>query len=264
MPGGMWGLRPDPSAVASLPGAWGRCSPLSKAVGCMCPTCQAPTSPRSLSTRPSPRLRARPGVEGGGAAGGRAGGRGVPPPGGPRIGDSRGSGGRRHDGHSRSISVPDRAPTASAATRTRARAPPTHPPPSGNPAARQITLGGKPVSVGGMCKGSGMIHPNMATMLGVVTTDAAVAPEVWRGILRRATDASFNSVGPPGASVRGQPAFVCEQSVAWPGVCVSCVCVGGAKSRCFDGTHPPNCTCTVARTRTPDARALDLSTALPP
>lgn len=61
-------------------------------------------------------------------------------------------------------------------------------------AALQIDIGGKSVSVGGMCKGSGMIHPNMATMLGVVTTDAAVDTEVWRGMLRRATDASFNAV----------------------------------------------------------------------
>lgn len=61
-------------------------------------------------------------------------------------------------------------------------------------AALSITLGGVPVSVGGMCKGSGMIHPNMATMLGVVTTDADVDAEVWRGMLRRATDASFNAI----------------------------------------------------------------------
>lgn len=61
-------------------------------------------------------------------------------------------------------------------------------------AALQVTIGGRTVSVGGMCKGSGMIHPNMATMLGVVTTDAEVDVEVWRGMLRRATDASFNAV----------------------------------------------------------------------
>lgn len=62
-------------------------------------------------------------------------------------------------------------------------------------AALQLNLGGKTVHLGGMCKGSGMIHPNMATMLGVVTCDAEVEPEVWRGMLRRATDASFNAVG---------------------------------------------------------------------
>lgn len=61
-------------------------------------------------------------------------------------------------------------------------------------AALQVAIGGKTVSVGGMCKGSGMIHPNMATMLGVVTTDADVDVEVWRSMLRRATDASFNAI----------------------------------------------------------------------
>lgn len=58
----------------------------------------------------------------------------------------------------------------------------------------QVTVGGKPVQIGGMCKGSGMIHPNMATMLGIVTCDAAVEPAVWRDMLRRACDASFNAV----------------------------------------------------------------------
>src|SRR5205807_6312132 len=43
-------------------------------------------------------------------------------------------------------------------------------------AALEFDLDGVPVRVGGMCKGSGMIHPNMATMLAYVTTDAAVAP----------------------------------------------------------------------------------------
>jgi N-acetylglutamate synthase/N-acetylornithine aminotransferase len=57
-----------------------------------------------------------------------------------------------------------------------------------------VTIGGKPVHIGGMCKGSGMIHPNMATMLGIVTCDAAVEPAVWRDMLRRACEASFNAV----------------------------------------------------------------------
>ncbi|KAF6263030.1 arginine biosynthesis protein ArgJ [Scenedesmus sp. NREL 46B-D3] len=61
-------------------------------------------------------------------------------------------------------------------------------------AALQVTIGGKPVQIGGMCKGSGMIHPNMATMLGVVTCDADVEPEAWRGMLRRACEASFNAI----------------------------------------------------------------------
>ena len=39
-------------------------------------------------------------------------------------------------------------------------------------AAVEIEIGGKTVTVGGMCKGSGMIHPNMCTMLGFITSDA--------------------------------------------------------------------------------------------
>ena len=38
----------------------------------------------------------------------------------------------------------------------------------------QIEIGGKTVTIGGMCKGSGMIHPNMCTMLGFITTDAVI------------------------------------------------------------------------------------------
>ena len=49
-------------------------------------------------------------------------------------------------------------------------------------------------TVGGMAKGAGMIHPNMATTLCFVTTDAEVAPEALRQALKSATDASFNSI----------------------------------------------------------------------
>ena len=48
--------------------------------------------------------------------------------------------------------------------------------------------------MGGIAKGSGMIHPNMATMLSVITTDANVAPDVWRGIMQRGAANSFNQV----------------------------------------------------------------------
>jgi glutamate N-acetyltransferase/amino-acid N-acetyltransferase len=41
--------------------------------------------------------------------------------------------------------------------------------------AVEITIGGKAVRIGAMAKGSGMIHPNMATMLGFITTDAAIS-----------------------------------------------------------------------------------------
>lgn len=50
-------------------------------------------------------------------------------------------------------------------------------------AAAQVEIGGKTVTVGGMCKGSGMIHPNMCTMLSFVTTDAAITKEMLQKVL---------------------------------------------------------------------------------
>lgn len=60
--------------------------------------------------------------------------------------------------------------------------------------ALQIELDGQKVLLGGMAKGAGMIHPNMATMLALVTTDAAISPACLQEALRRANDASFNMV----------------------------------------------------------------------
>jgi glutamate N-acetyltransferase/amino-acid N-acetyltransferase len=60
--------------------------------------------------------------------------------------------------------------------------------------ALEFDLGGVPVRIGAMAKGSGMIHPNMATMLCFVTTDAALAPPLLDLALRRAVKRSFNRV----------------------------------------------------------------------
>ena len=60
--------------------------------------------------------------------------------------------------------------------------------------ALQADLGGRCVRIGGMAKGSGMIHPDMATMLGFFTCDAGVAPDQWRGMVRRAVQRSFNAI----------------------------------------------------------------------
>jgi glutamate N-acetyltransferase/amino-acid N-acetyltransferase len=49
-------------------------------------------------------------------------------------------------------------------------------------------------TIGGMAKGSGMIHPDMATMLAFITTDAAVEPEALQEMLHRATDRSFHRI----------------------------------------------------------------------
>lgn len=55
-------------------------------------------------------------------------------------------------------------------------------------------LGGKPVKIGAIAKGSGMIHPDMATMLVFVTTDAAIAPELLQKALNFAIADSFNMI----------------------------------------------------------------------
>ncbi|MBM0741495.1 bifunctional ornithine acetyltransferase/N-acetylglutamate synthase [Phormidium sp. CLA17] len=60
--------------------------------------------------------------------------------------------------------------------------------------ALETTFGDRPVRIGGICKGSGMIHPNMATMLGFITCDAAVSPQLWQQMLSRAVDKSFNQI----------------------------------------------------------------------
>ncbi len=60
--------------------------------------------------------------------------------------------------------------------------------------AVELKIDGKVVRVGGMCKGSGMIEPNMATMLGFITTDADIEPAALDQALRAAVNISFNRV----------------------------------------------------------------------
>src|SRR5260370_21879983 len=61
-------------------------------------------------------------------------------------------------------------------------------------AQMEIEIGGMTVRVGGMCKGSGMIPPNMATMLAYIPTDAAVEPGLMAKLARPVADRSFNQV----------------------------------------------------------------------
>ena len=61
-------------------------------------------------------------------------------------------------------------------------------------AAVQAEFGGRTVRIGGMAKGSGMIHPNMATMLGFFSCDAGIDGAIWRGMVRRAVERSFNAI----------------------------------------------------------------------
>ena len=64
--------------------------------------------------------------------------------------------------------------------------------------AVQVEIGGKMVTVGGMCKGSGMIHPNMCTMLGFVTTDVAITKEMLQKALREDVKDTYNMVSVDG------------------------------------------------------------------
>lgn len=64
--------------------------------------------------------------------------------------------------------------------------------------AVQIEIGGKTVTVGGMCKGSGMIHPNMCTMLGFLTTDVCISKELLQEALSENIKDTYNMVSVDG------------------------------------------------------------------
>ena len=64
--------------------------------------------------------------------------------------------------------------------------------------AVRLEIGGKIVTIGGMCKGSGMIHPNMCTMLGFVTTDIAISRELLQEALSEDVKDTFNMISVDG------------------------------------------------------------------
>jgi len=64
--------------------------------------------------------------------------------------------------------------------------------------AVEFIIDGKPVKLGGIAKGSGMIHPNMGTMLGFITTDCSISTEMIQKALISATNISFNRVSVDG------------------------------------------------------------------
>ncbi len=64
--------------------------------------------------------------------------------------------------------------------------------------AVQVELGGRTVTVGGMCKGSGMIHPNMCTMLAFVTTDACISKEMLQKAVSEDVKDTFNMISVDG------------------------------------------------------------------
>ena len=69
-------------------------------------------------------------------------------------------------------------------------------------------IGGKTVRIGGMAKGSGMIHPDMATMIGVITTDVKIASGELQRMLRRTTERTFNCLTVDGDTSTNDTVFV--------------------------------------------------------
>lgn len=81
-------------------------------------------------------------------------------------------------------------------------------------AAVQIEIGGKTVTVGGMCKGSGMIHPNMGTMLGFITTDAAITKELLQEALSEDVKDTFNMISVDGDTSTNDTLIVMANGLA--------------------------------------------------
>ncbi|WP_322173360.1 bifunctional glutamate N-acetyltransferase/amino-acid acetyltransferase ArgJ [Acutalibacter caecimuris] len=65
-------------------------------------------------------------------------------------------------------------------------------------AAVMVGIGGKKVKIGGIAKGSGMIHPNMATMLSFMTSDCAISPEMLQKAIKQAADRTYNMISVDG------------------------------------------------------------------
>ncbi len=115
-------------------------------------------------------------------------------------------------------------------------------------ACAKTVIDGRRVVVGGMSKGSGMIEPNMATMLGFVTTDAAVSPRMLKRALQLAVGRSFNRLVVDGDESTNDSVFLLASGKAGnkvidkPGKdfdafleALECVCVSLAKQMATDG-----------------------------
>ena len=81
-------------------------------------------------------------------------------------------------------------------------------------AAVQVELGGVTVTVGGMCKGSGMIHPNMCTMLSFVTTDAAISKKMLQKALSESVKDTYNMVSVDGDTSTNDTVLLLAHGVA--------------------------------------------------
>ena len=80
--------------------------------------------------------------------------------------------------------------------------------------AVEFEVGGKQARIGGIAKGSGMIHPNMATMLGFITTDLAITPELLQLAIKRSGEVSFNRVTVDGDTSTNDCLFILANGLA--------------------------------------------------
>ena len=80
--------------------------------------------------------------------------------------------------------------------------------------AVQVELGGRIVTIGGMCKGSGMIHPNMCTMLAFVTTDAAISRELLQRAVSADVKDTFNMISVDGDTSTNDTLLVLANGLA--------------------------------------------------
>ena len=129
--------------------------------------------------------------------------------------------------------------------------------------AVETTVGGKTVRLGGIAKGSGMIHPNMGTMLCFLTTDCAISPEMIRSALLDTARVSFNRISVDGDTSTNDTCLVLSNGLAGnapitaPGPdydafveALKTLCVELAKKMASDGegaTHLITCTVTGAK-----------------
>ena len=115
-------------------------------------------------------------------------------------------------------------------------------------AALALTIDGRRVVIGGMCKGAGMIEPRMATMLGFLTTDANIGPQALDAALRPAVEKTFNRAVVDGDQSTNDTVLIMASGVAgnneltqahpqWPEFCAALreVCDRLARKIVMDG-----------------------------
>lgn len=80
--------------------------------------------------------------------------------------------------------------------------------------AYELEIGGKTVKIGGMCKGSGMIHPNMCTMLAFITSDVSISKEMLKEIVKADVKDTFNMISVDGDTSTNDTMLVITNGMA--------------------------------------------------